>query len=168
MKPSRFFELLEVLAHHSVNYIVVGGVAAIVEGAPVTTLDLAIVIEHEAENVESLLEALRSINAHYRDLAGRHITPTRKRLTTNMTNLMHTDLGPLDVLVEIGDGERYAELLPHSRMREVAGIKVQFLGLEKVIETKEAADRDKDRVVLPVLKRSLELKRSSNHESKES
>ncbi len=167
MKPSRFFELLEVLTHHSVNYIVVGGVAAIVEGAPVTTLDLDIVIEHEAENVESTLEALRSIKAHYRDLAGRHITPTRERLKTNMTNLMQTDLGPLDVLVEIGDGERYAELLPHSHVREVAGIRVKVLGLEKVIETKEAADRDKDRAVLPVLRRSLELKRKQQERERE-
>ncbi len=167
MKPSRFFELLEVLTHHSVNYIVVGGVAAIVEGAPVTTLDLDIVIDHDIKNLESVLEALHSINAHYRDLAGRHITPTRERLTTNMTNLMQTDLGPLDVLVEIGDGERYAELLPHTRVREVAGIKVQVLGLEKVIETKEAADRDKDRAVLPVLRRSLELKRKQQGRDRE-
>ena len=132
-----------------------------------TTLDLHIVIDHDIKNVESVLEVLHSINAHYRDLAGRHITPTRRRLTTNMTNLMQTDLGPLDVLVEIGDGERYAELLPHARVREVAGLKVQVLGLEKVIETKEAADRDKDRAVLPMLKRSLELKRSSDHESRD-
>jgi len=150
---------LEVLTQQGVNFIVVGGVAAIVEGAPVTTLDLDIVIEHEAENVGNILRALRSIHAHYRDLTGRHITPTHQRLTTNLTNLMQTDLGPIDVMVEIGDGERYAELLPHALVRDVAGIKVQVLRLEKVIETKEAADRDKDRAVLPVLRRTLELKR---------
>ena len=66
----------------------IGGVAAVVEGAPVSTLDLDIVIEHEAENVERVFKALRSINALYRDLTGRQITPTQERLTTNMTNLL--------------------------------------------------------------------------------
>jgi hypothetical protein len=38
----RFAGLLEVLARHRVEFILVGGVAAILEGAPVSTLDLDI------------------------------------------------------------------------------------------------------------------------------
>jgi hypothetical protein len=162
VKPSRFFELLQVLTRHGVSYIVVGGVAAIVEGAPVTTLDLDIVYEQEAENVQRLAEALHSINAQYRDLAGRHIVPDQNRLMTTRTNLLKTDLGPLDVLAEIGDGERYAQLLGFSGVRSIGGIEVRVLSLAKVIETKRAADRDKDRAVLPVLCRTLEMQERSS------
>jgi hypothetical protein len=159
VRPSRYFELLQVLDHHDVSYIVVGGVAAIVEGAPVTTLDLDIVYEQTAENTEHLTEALLSINAHYRDPAGRYIVPDQRRLMTTRTNLLATDLGPLDVLSEIGEGERYYQLLGFTRVRTIGGIEVRILGLEKVIETKEAANRDKDRAVLPVLRKTLEMQR---------
>jgi hypothetical protein len=40
---SRFIRLLEVLTRHRVAFIVVGGVAAVLEGAPITTFDLDIV-----------------------------------------------------------------------------------------------------------------------------
>jgi len=39
MNPS-FREILEVLNKHEVEYIVVGGVAAVIQGAPITTFDL--------------------------------------------------------------------------------------------------------------------------------
>jgi len=38
----RFLELLRHLAGHEVDFIVVGGVAAILEGVPITTLDLEV------------------------------------------------------------------------------------------------------------------------------
>jgi hypothetical protein len=41
---SRFLEILKVLSRHQVEFILVGGVAAILEGAPVSTLDLDIVV----------------------------------------------------------------------------------------------------------------------------
>jgi hypothetical protein len=39
MNPS-FREILELLNKHEVEYIVVGGVAAVIQGAPITTFDL--------------------------------------------------------------------------------------------------------------------------------
>ena len=39
MNPS-FREILELLNKYEVEYIVVGGVAAVIQGAPITTFDL--------------------------------------------------------------------------------------------------------------------------------
>jgi len=44
-EPIRFLDALAVLVRHDVEFIVVGGVAVILEGAPVSTLDLDIVHE---------------------------------------------------------------------------------------------------------------------------
>jgi hypothetical protein len=41
----RYLDILEALARHQVEHIVVGGVAAILEGAPISTFDLDIVEE---------------------------------------------------------------------------------------------------------------------------
>jgi len=46
MTPS-FREILEVLNEHQVEYIVVGGVAAVIHGAPTTTFDLDALIDEK-------------------------------------------------------------------------------------------------------------------------
>ena len=42
-RPVRFLELLQSLVEGNVEFIVVGGVAAVLEGVPVSTFDLDIV-----------------------------------------------------------------------------------------------------------------------------
>jgi hypothetical protein len=44
----------------------------------------------------------------------------------------------------------------------VAGIHLRVLDLETVIASKEFANRDKDRAVLPILRRTLELRKAQN------
>ena len=103
MKPlkPRYFQLLELLSRHDVDFIVIGGVAAILEGVPITTLDLDIVYDRSPKNLERLLEVLRTVEAHYRDPAGRHIVPDLDKLATIRINLLRTNLGPLDVLASM-------------------------------------------------------------------
>ena len=157
MSP-KYLELLRALARGNVDYIVVGGVAAVLEGAPITTLDLDILYDRRPENLEHLLAVLRSVNARYRDPAGRDIRPDVERLATLRLSLLLTELGPLDVLPEIGEGWTYDELLPDTTVREVGDLRVRVLSLGKLIEAKELANRDKDRAMLPVLRRTLESK----------
>lgn len=157
-RSPRYLELLEALARHGVDFIVVGGVAAVLEGAPITTLDLDVVYDRRPENLECLATALRSLDARYRDPAGREIRPDPERLRTLRMSLLETDLGPLDVIAEVGEGWTYTDLLPATVVQEVAGLQVRSLTLSKLIELKELANRDKDRAMLPVLRRTLELR----------
>lgn len=138
----------------------VGGVAAILEGAPITTLDLDVVYDRRPANLERLITALKSISARYRDPAGRHFEPTIERLKTLRLSLLHTELGPLDLLSTIGENDSYDVLLSAAKTREVGDLRVRVLGLAEVIKAKEYADRDKDRATLPVLRRTLELLKS--------
>ena len=94
-RPTRYLELLKVLARHDVEFIVVGGVAAVVEGAPIATLDLDVVFDQSPDNLERLELALGSVNARYRDPAGRQLVPSRSRLEEARTNLLLTDLSGL-------------------------------------------------------------------------
>jgi hypothetical protein len=83
----KFLGILRVLLRHGVDFIVVGGVAAQLEGAPILTLDLDVLYDKAAENLERLLGALRELKARYRDPAGRHIEPDRTKLETFRINL---------------------------------------------------------------------------------
>ncbi len=157
MKP-RFQELLAALDPGSLDFIVVGGVAALLEGAPILTLDLDIVYPMDDASLDLWAERLGDLDAIYRDPAGRRILPTADRLRTNRVNLLETRLGLLDLLQTIGDGWTYLDLLPKCHVREVGGIAIQVLDLAAVIESKVAAGREKDTAMLPVLRRTLELR----------
>lgn len=80
--PSKFLEQLRVLVRHEIDFIVVGGVAAVFEGAPIVTLDLDIVYDRSTENIPRLEAALRELNALYDDPAGRRIVPDTLKLET--------------------------------------------------------------------------------------
>lgn len=144
---------------HEVEFVIVGGVAAVFEGAPIVTLDLDVVYERSLTNRRRLAAALAEINARYNDPAGRPIVPDVNRLRTLKTHLLLTDLGGLDLLASIGDGLGYEDLVARSNVFGVAEMSLRVLELATVIETKEFANRDKDRAVLPILRRTLDLKR---------
>ena len=155
----RFLELLRALDRHGVEHVVVGGVAAILEGAPMTTLDLDVVFRVTEENISRLCAVLSELNAHYRDPAGRVIAPTPDRLRDNRVNLLETELGLLDVLHDVGAGWRYEKIVERSHTRSIENLHVRVLDLASVIATEEAANREKDRAMLPLLRRTLELQR---------
>ena len=148
------------MVRHEVEFIVVGGVAAVFGGAPIVTLDLDIVYRLAPENNERLAKALEEVHALYNDPAGRRIAPDVGKLATIKIHLLLTDLGGLDVLRAIADEQTYEDLLPRTSEYELEGMRLRVLDLESVIESKEFANRDKDRAVLPILRRTLELKES--------
>jgi hypothetical protein len=61
----------------------------------------------------------------------------------------------MDLLGQIDDGLGYDELLPDSIERSL-GHPIRVLGLAALIRSKERTGRDKDRAVLPILRRTLE------------
>jgi hypothetical protein len=67
-----------------------------------------------------------------------------------------TRCGPLDVLGRIGLGRGYHELVAESVERALGELVVRVLGLEALIREKTETGRDKDRAVLPILRRTLE------------
>ena len=152
--------LLRVLAEHGVLFIVIGGVCAVIHGAPVSTFDLDILPERSDENVARLLRALAGVAAVYREPAGRSIAPDASRLRGPGHSLFMTQLGPLDVLGAIGRDRDFSALRSRSHPIDVgAGLVVEVLDLEALIEVKREVAREKDLATLPVLIRTLEEKR---------
>lgn len=73
-------ELLELLLDTGVQFVLVGGGAAVIHGAPITTQDVDIVHSREPENLCRLLKALEGLDARVVDLAGRDLRPTATAL----------------------------------------------------------------------------------------
>ncbi len=150
-----FEEILNILNRHEVELIVVGGVAAILQGSPLITEDIDVVYLSSEQNHQRLIDALRELKAHYNDPAGRYIEPNASRLATMRMHLLKTRCGRLDVLRSIGENLTYEDLLPRSHECVVAGLRVRALNLEAIIETKEHAGRPKDQHALLFLRQLL-------------
>ena len=149
--------LLAGLHEAGVEYVVVGGAAAVLQAAPMRTEDLDIVHRKSPENVARLLPWLLAQGAYNRaDMANRKLPPNKDALLGRGHILLQTNLGKLDVLCERGDGEDYENLLPDTIMLESDGVTVRVLGLPRLIDVKARAGRAKDRAVLPVLMATLE------------
>ncbi len=149
-----FRGILSTLVAHKVDFIVVGGVAAVIQGAPLTTWDLDIVPVLSPGNAEALANALATLDAAYRERP--ELTPDASALATRGHHLLMTSAGPLDVLGAIGDDEGFDELVTNATTIDVWGERIRVLDLPSLIRIKQLVDREKDRAVLPILKRTLE------------
>jgi len=156
-----FPAILRALASRHVDFLVVGGVGAVLHGAPVATFDLDIVHSRQPANVDRLLAALKDLDAFYRLQPHRHIRPTVSYLSAPGHQLLRTRFGSLDVLGSVG---RYAYEELHAYSTEIElekEVRVRLLNLDWIIRLKEEANADKDRAVLPILRRTLEEKSRS-------
>lgn len=146
--------LLATLAASHVELIVVGGLAAVAQGAPITTHDLDIVQRRTPENVVRLVEVLTQLDARYRGHADVK-RPTEAILSGRGHSLLMTRLGPLDVLGEIEGGRDYDVLLPNTIEIEVSGNPVRVLELATIVDIKRASKHPKDQRMLPLLEAAL-------------
>lgn len=153
MSGGETLDRLLVLLHEAgIEFIVVGGMAGVLHGAPIVTRDLDIVHRKTPENIARLLALLLPLDAYHRsDLANRHLPPTADGLNGHGHLNLATTLGPLDVLCELGDGEDYESLLPDTEMITEGTIEIRALSLPRLIVVKTRAGRAKDRMVLPIL-----------------
>jgi hypothetical protein len=156
-KP-KFAAILVELRRHRVDFIVVGGIAAWLEGVPGNTIDLDVVHSRTSDNIGRLLTALESLEAAYR--ARPELRPDVSHLASPGHQLLMTRFGPLDVLGMIGRSRTYDDLLPHTHELEVGeGLRVRVLNLETLIAVKEEVAGKRDLAMLPIMRRTLEEKR---------
>ena len=152
-----FLAILEALQRGKVDFIVIGGVAAVLHGAPINTFDLDVIHARNPANVARLLTALATLDAHAR---GRpNLRPDAVHLASPGHQLLMTRFGPLDVLGSVGAKRTYEDLLPFAVAMTVAPtVSVRVLRLDWLIRLKEETGGEKDRAILPILRRTLEQK----------
>ena len=149
MTPS-FREILKLLNTHEVEYIVVGGVAAVIHGAPVTTFDLDALVRTTTENAQKLIGVLGELDARYREHKS-VIRPTEKDIVAGGHLLLITRAGPFDVLGYIGDHTTYEDLEESTELVTTDAGQFLVLGLDELIRQKRKANRSKDRAALELL-----------------
>jgi predicted nucleotidyltransferase len=162
MPERRLVTPLRLLLGGGVEFILVGGLAAVVQGAPVDTFDVDLVHSRDPANIDRLLPVLDALDAIFRLQPERRLKPNASHLASAGHLNLITRYGPLDLLGTIGRDLGYGDLLPHTTELEIAeGVRIRVLNLEKLIALKEELGGEKDRAVLPILRRTLEEKRKA-------
>jgi hypothetical protein len=147
--------LLEGLLEAGVKFILVGGLAAVVQGAPITTMDVDIVPDRSSENITKLLTFLKTISAFHRRPDDIVIKPKESDFSGRGHALFTTRLGPLDILAVIEEGKAYEDLLDHTVDIEFRDHKIRVLDLKRLVELKRTSRDSKDKQRLPVLEETL-------------
>jgi predicted nucleotidyltransferase len=164
MHDRRLLETLRRLEESKTQFIVVGGVAAVLNGAPVQTFDIDIVYSASEENIDRLLVALASLDAVFRIQPERRLQPRASHLSGKGHLNLLTSAGPLDLLGTIGQNLSYEDLLSHCLEMDIGGgLRVKVLDLETLISVKELLGGDKDLAVLPILRQTLRELRKKDH-----
>jgi hypothetical protein len=154
-----FLGILRTLSEYKVDFIVVGGVCAVLHGAPMTTFDLDVVHSRSADNLKRLLSALHTLDAYYRDRPSQRLRPKLSHLASPGHQLFLTRFGPLDILEIIGNRLSYSDLITDTVQLQLDDLELRMLTLESLLDTKRAAGCDKDKAVLALLNQTLKEKR---------
>src|SRR3954470_22904287 len=142
---TRFRKIVELLSSHEIEFIVVGGLAAIVHGSPRLTPGVDVVYSRSAENLQRIVDALRPHEPYLRGAPpGLPFLWDAKTLKNGLNFTLRTTLGDIDLLGEITGGGGYENLLPDSQVVPLFGVRARMLDLDKLIEVKRAAGGPKD------------------------
>ena len=160
--PQSLTTLLARLAASGTDFLLVGGLAAVAQGAPLSTVDVDVVHRRDADNVSRLLAFLESVDARHRGRpAGQVLRPSREALLGEGHQLLITNLGPLDLLGAIEGGRDYPSLLPEAVTVSVEGKPVRVVRLETLAELKRGAVDAKGRLTLAILEETIKRRRGT-------
>lgn len=148
-------KILRVLQRHHVNFVVVGGLAAVMHGSDMATFDLDVTPERRHENLERLAAALRDIDARIRIEGGPEGVPfeSSAHFLFHLSVLNLTTLyGDLNLVMTPAGLAGYDDMVRDAQAVTVDGVVIHIASLADVIASKEASNRVKDRLTLPGLR----------------
>ena len=132
------------LVNHQVPFLIVGLSAAALQGAPVVTQDVDLWFRSLED--PGLTAALRLVG-------GAYVAPTLH--TPPM--LAGQGLELFDIVLRMSGLESFDEEWANAVELTVGDVVTRVLPLKRILASKRAADRPKDRMVLPVLEEVLAL-----------
>lgn len=146
------------LAQAQVEFVVVGGISAVLQGAPIITVDLDVCYRRTPANIAHLVAALAPLQPRPRGFpSDLPFTFDERTLLLGSNFTLEVGDEHLDLLGVMSGIGGYEQIIGHARHVLVGELPVKVLSLAQLIATKTAANRPKDLAVLPVLQATLEL-----------
>jgi len=142
-------KLLKLLIHSPLDFVLVGGFAAVLHGSNQTTRDVDICVASSADQVASLRDLLQPYHPTHRFSESKEsFLETPGDLSRQQDFHLTTDLGSLDIVTHIEGIGDYYDLLQNSEEIEIYGGRCRLISIDDLIKSKKALGRHRDLVVV--------------------
>ncbi len=147
--PLEADRILQVLAKHGVEFVVIGDMAGLVHGSAYPTFDLDVVYSRAHSNLEPLAAALRELEVTLRGARADLPFQLDIRTLENGANFtFDSPYGKFDILADAAGMPAYEELRAEARTDEIEGVEVRVASIDHLIAMKRAAGRLKDKLMV--------------------
>ncbi len=160
MSRPRFdpYAVLRALDEERVSYVVIGGLARVLQGSDEITRGVDLTPSLRPKNLERLQTALEHVNARPRN--GRPLDTTELERGQQRVLELESDAGEIKVVIE-PEGTRGYDDLRHraDRLPIGEGLRPDVADPGDLLRMLEALDREHDRIVTETLQRAIEIDR---------
>lgn len=157
----KFRQILERLHDAGIEFVIVGGYAALTHGSSFVTRDLDLCAVLSPETLARLRDALADVHPKHRQTPQRLSFLGYPAEDVGLENLyLETDIGVLDVLSSITGVGDYSAVRENADEVLVDGRTYRVLSLDALVRSKEALGREKDLITAKEL-RAIAVKRRS-------
>jgi Nucleotidyl transferase AbiEii toxin, Type IV TA system len=152
--------LVRELVENDVDFVIVGGVAVVMQAMPRFTKDLDICYSPAAENLDALGAVLLALDAHLRGIdEDVPFVPDGRTLRGTQILCLTTSAGDIDLLAQPPGGPSYEALRRRADVMELADHQVQVASIEDLLAMKRAAGRPQDLADVEALEAARRLRR---------
>jgi hypothetical protein len=138
----REIEFLRELVRQNIEFMIVGLSAAALQGAPVVTQDVDLWFKDLT--AAGIKKALKKVS-------GAYVPPS----AINAPMFAGEAVKLFDIVVHMHGLENFDEEKKHALQVRLGGVDIPVLPLDRIIHSKKITGRQKDKLVLPVLKDAL-------------
>jgi predicted nucleotidyltransferase len=152
--------ILRRLVERGVDFVVVGGIAAVLHGSARSTFDLDICFATDDVNLAALADVLVALGARLKGIEGDvPFVPDRRTLRLVELLTLVTSSGELDVLSRPPGAPPYQELRRRADRYDLGGFNVSVASVDDLIAMKGAVGRPKDLLDIEELEAIKRLRR---------
>jgi hypothetical protein len=148
-------ELTRRLIASHVEFVLVGGFAAVAHGVTLVTRDVDVCCRFSEANLMRIQMALADLHPVHRSRPDLPLQLTPEQCSGLKNLYLKTDLGVLDCLGEVLGVGSFEDVLHHSVEVELPWGKCCIIDIQTLIRAKEAMNREHDRITVTQLKEIL-------------
>jgi hypothetical protein len=146
---TQFFKrLVKLFKKLEIEYMVLGGASALIQGFNIVTQDVDLYIDKNQDNEEKLIKALTKLGFNLNEI-------DKKNIMNGKDFIQFDEPYEVDIVFSPDGFENYNQAKPYKILVE----DIPLMNLEGIIKSKKAANRPKDKVVLPSLIDFLKFKK---------
>lgn len=139
--------LLKLLVHSQIDFVLVGGFAAVLHGCNQSTRDIDICIVYSPEQIQLLQNLLKPFHPQHR-IGDQKTSFTDMDTSKKQDFHLVTDLGVLDVISHVEGIGDYYDILKRSEEIKIYGGKCHLISINDLIKSKKVLGRHRDLTII--------------------